>query len=128
MIPIQSFDLDGVIYFGGRIKGLRPCKNDIIITGRSIEEKEETLNWLKQQNIHNTIYFNSLPFHCKTRVSSGEHKGRTLKRLLENGIDISVHYDDDEIQIEEIKKYVNIPIVHIKHDLIEKENVRHILK
>jgi hypothetical protein len=33
---------------------------------------------------------------------------------------------DDEIQINMIKEYAPwVNIIHIKHDLIEKENIRH---
>jgi hypothetical protein len=122
---IQSFDLDGVIFINGNIPGLRPTVHDIIITGRSFEEAEGTYWALKNVGIDNRVYFNRLLFDEKTRITSGQHKGRTLRTLISEGHNIVCHYDDDEIQIAEISKYVSIPIIHIKHELTEKENIRH---
>ena len=123
-MKIQSFDVDGVIYISKDIMGLKPYANDILLTGRSFEERDETMAMLEHKGIYNKIFFNSIPYDQKTRESSGQHKGKTLKFLLEQGYDIVVHYEDDEVQIEQIKKYVDIPIVHIKHNLNNKENKR----
>lgn len=121
---MQSFDIDGVILINNQIKGLRPYNEDIIITGRSIEEEEETVIMLREKGICNKVYFNPLPFDKKTRKSSGIHKGRTLARLIKEGHPITVHYDDDIIQISWMKCFVDIPIIHISHCLTEKENIR----
>ena len=121
---IQVFDIDGVIFMTKDIPGIKPYPNDIIITGRSYEEENETREMLAHKHIYNTVYFNTIPYNKKTRESSGLHKGRTLQKLLKEGKKIVCIYEDDEIQIEQIRKFVDIPIVHIKHNLKDKENNR----
>lgn len=122
---INSFDIDGVIYLG-EYDGIYPGKNDIIITGKSIEETEVTLKMLHSRGIYNQVFFNPIPFDKKTRVSSGEHKAKTIKMLIESGYKHGVHFDDDDIQIEVIKKEIpNIRIVHVVSNLTEKENVKY---
>ena len=118
---MNSFDLDGVISLG-----IHPGPNDIIITGRSIEEKTETIAFLKSKGINNVIYFNPLPFNDKTRKSSGKYKADTINELLNEGYDIEFHFDDDLIQIEQINKYCSsTKSIHINHNgLIEMENIR----
>ena len=125
-MKINSFDIDGVIYLGD-LGGVYPGPNDVIITGRSYEEKPETISMLKSKGIHNQVFFNPLKFDDKTRKSSGIHKGNTLKKLLSQGMNILVHWEDDPVQIEEIKKIVpEISVIYVCHNLVEKENVRHI--
>jgi hypothetical protein len=47
--------------------------------------------------------------------------------LISSGIDIGLHFEDDEIQIREIEKLVpGVNVVHIKHELTEKENIRRV--
>lgn len=122
---INSFDIDGVIYMGTH-GGVYPGPNDIIITGRSFEELDETLWMLNNKGIHNKVYFNQLPFDKKSRESSGIHKGNTILKLEKQGYKIGIHFEDDPIQIIEIKKIVpHVKIVYMQHDLVEKENVRH---
>jgi hypothetical protein len=125
MNNINTFDIDGVIYMG-KYGGVYPGLNDIIITGRSFEESEETLGMLTKKGIHNKVMFNELSFDNKSRESSGIHKGNTIIKLEEQGYKIGIHFEDDPIQIEMIKKIVpHINIVYMQHDLTEKENVRH---
>lgn len=122
---INSFDIDGVIHLG-KLGGIYPGPNDIIITGRSYEEELETIMMLEVKNIKNRVYYNRKRFKDKTRISSGQHKGRTLKKLIASGIEIGFHIDDDPIQIEEIRKFCpNLPLILMQHDLVDKENVRH---
>jgi hypothetical protein len=124
---INSYDIDGVIYINETLVGVTPRPEDIIITGRSFEEEIETVKMLKSRGINNVIYFNPLPFNEKTRISSGIHKGLTLQTLISSGIDIGLHFEDDEIQIREIEKLVpGVNVVHIKHELTEKENIRRV--
>jgi len=130
MIPVNSFDLDGVVIINGEI-GVRPGLRDIIITGRSIEEAAQTLQFLKDNYIENQVFFNPLPFDEKTRESSGFHKGRTIANLMKGGMPIRRHFEDDEVQIAEIERYIDsdvrktlgFSVIHISHDLTEKENV-----
>lgn len=124
---INTFDIDGVINMGVH-DGVYPGPNDIIITGRSVEEIPETEKMLRFKGIKNEVYYNPLPFDEKTRESSGKHKGNTILLLEERGYIIGIHFEDDPIQAEEIRKIVpHINVVLLQHDLVEKENVRHIL-
>lgn len=121
----NSFDIDGVITVG-----LYPGPNDVLITGRSYEEAPETYAMLRSKGIHNAVFFNKLPFDKKGRKSSGTHKGYTIKELIQAGVNIKVHFEDDEVQKAEIGRVLDcygikgVTVVHIVHDLTEKENVR----
>ena len=123
---VKGFDIDGVIHLGSWGRGITPGANDIIITGRSFEEEPETLQFLHKNNIHNLVFFNPLPFDQKSRVSSGVHKANTINKLRDMGVEIEVFFEDDYIQVEEMKERCpQIKIVHIAHNLTLKENVRH---
>lgn len=118
---INSFDIDGVIYMGDSFTGVYPGPDDVIITGRSYEEREVTEKMLKSRGINNKLYMNTIPFKDKTRKSSGQHKARTLFYLEQMGYRIGIHYEDDEIQAEEIRKVMpHINIVMLEHELTEK--------
>lgn len=122
---INTYDIDGVIYMGEDLDGLRPNVNDVIITGRSIEEQKETEIVLNKKGIKNNVFYNQLPFDEKSRESSGVHKGNTIKMLQEDGFEIGIHFEDDPIQAEEIKKICpEVNVVLIVHDLVTKENVK----
>jgi len=123
---LNSFDIDGVIFMGD-YDGVYPGKDDIIITGRSIEEEPETLAMLKSKGITNKVHFNPTPFDHKSREDSGRHKGRTLFYLEEIGHRFGIHYEDDPVQAEIIRKMMpHINVVLLQHELVEKENVRHV--
>jgi hypothetical protein len=117
---INSYDLDGVISIG-----ITPRPEDIIITGRSFEEATETYKYLHSRGIYNPVFFQPVLFDDKTREKSGVHKGKLLKQLLQNGVNVEKHFEDDEIQKTAIEKYVDLPVVHLVHGLTEEENVRH---
>lgn len=113
----------------GDFDGVYPGKNDVIITGRSFEERPETIAMLDSKGITNEVFFNPLPFSSKTRVSSGQHKGRTILELRKRGIEIAIHFEDDPIQRDEIQHLVpDQKVVLLQHNLVEKENVRHVWK
>ena len=121
---INSFDIDGVIYMG-KFGGVYPGPSDIIITGRSDEEMVETIEMLQFKGIDNPLYMNPLPYSQKSRVSSGQHKGRTLFYLESIGYRFGCHFEDDPIQAHEINKIMpHIHVVMLNHNLVEKENVR----
>jgi hypothetical protein len=125
MPKINGYDIDGVIDMHSEV-GVYPGPNDVIITGRSFEETQETLEMLIRRGIKNKVFFNPLRFDEKTRESSGQHKGRTLLSLMDAGFEIGVFFEDDPIQVAEIRKILpDLKIVHLVHDLTEKENVRH---
>ena len=125
-MQINTFDIDGVIFMD-EYDGVYPGPNDIIITGRSFEEFEETSAMLKSKGINNMVFMNPLPFDEKTRESSGEHKASTIAKLQQSGYKIGIHFEDDPIQAAVIKKNVpDVNVVLLQHDLVEKENVRHV--
>lgn len=118
---INSFDIDGVIYMGDAFTGVFPSRDDVIITGRSFEESDITMNMLRERGIFNDVYLNPLKFDEKSRKTSGQHKGRTLFHLEQMGYRFGIHFEDDEIQAEEIRKIMpHINIVMLQHDLTEK--------
>src|SRR6478735_4239687 len=121
---INTFDIDGVINMG-EYRGLRPERNDIIITGRSIEEEGYTVKWLRERGIYNQIFFNNIPYNMKTRELSGWHKASTIKLLQSYGLELGIHFEDDPVQADIIEKETTIKVVRIIHDLVEKENVWH---
>ena len=122
---LNSFDIDGVIFMD-KYDGVYPGKEDVIITGRSKEEEPETLAMLKSKGITNQVFFNPTPFDEKTRESSGRHKGQTLYYLEEIGYRFGIHYEDDPVQAEIIRKMMpHINVVLLQHELVEKENKRH---
>lgn len=124
---MNSFDIDGVIYINKDIIGVYPGPDDIIITGRSFEEREETQKMLQGRGILNEVIYNPLPFNKKSRITSGAHKAITLNMLKAEGRDIKVHFEDDPIQIDQIKKIASwVNVVYLQHDLTNKENIRHI--
>lgn len=123
---MNSFDIDGVIYINKDIVGVYPGPDDIIITGRSFEEFEETQKMLEERGIKNEVIYNPLPFSRKTRITSGAHKALTMNLLKAEGKEVKVHFEDDPVQIEQIKMIAPwVNVVYLQHDLTEKENVRH---
>lgn len=117
---VNSFDFDGVIYFGNKNPGARPAKGDVIITGRSYEEEDKTRKFCKEYGIENDIYFSQVPEHLKTREISGYHKAMTLRNLSQN-INIAIHFEDDPIQKEIIEALCpSVKVVHLVHELTEK--------
>jgi hypothetical protein len=122
MAQINGFDCDGVITVG-----IYPGPHDIIITGRSYEEKPETEAMLLKRGITNSVIYNNVEFIHKTRKSSGEHKAKYIKLLADAGIVINNFFEDDPIQKEVIERECPwINVVHIVHELTEKENVKHL--
>lgn len=121
MMNFNSYDIDGVIYLGPGHIGVYPGPKDIIVTGRSYEEYDETEEMLFSRNINNRVYYNPLKKSEKSRVSSGIHKANIIGSMINYGYTHGVHFEDDEVQIAEIRRLLpNIKIVHLVHDLIEK--------
>lgn len=126
-IPVNTYDCDGVIYINKDIGGIYPGPKDIIITGRSYEEKPETDAMLLRRSISNRVFYNPLPFDKKTRETSGLHKADTIKFLQKRGYKVNAHFEDDPIQAKIIsEKCPDIKIVMLVHNLTELENTRHI--
>jgi hypothetical protein len=120
MQTISIFDFDGVIYFGDNQPGVRPGPDDILITGRSFQEREKTEAWCKKFGITNQIFFSQVPEKLKTREISGYHKAITLRELLKT-YSINLFFEDDPIQKEIIEAMVpDVRVVHLVHELTEK--------
>ena len=117
---VNTFDFDGVVYFGGENPGVRPAPGDIIITGRSYEERDKTESWCKKYGIKNQVIYSQIPFQLKTREISGYHKAVTL-RALGRTMKIAIHFEDDPIQKAIIEAMVpEVSVVHLVHNLTEK--------
>jgi hypothetical protein len=117
---INTFDFDGVVYFGRENPGVRPSPGDLIITGRSYEERSKTEEWCARYGITNDIIFSQIPLALKTREISGYHKALTL-RELQKSMKIAIHFEDDPIQKEIIEAMVpDVRVVHLVHELTEK--------
>ena len=123
---INSFDIDGVIWLPKPLVGLRPEKDDVIITGRSYEEEDETYEFLESRGIHNEVYFNPARFNQKTRQTSGLHKANTLLALIAQGFQIGIHWEDDLIQAEIIRSMLGsrVQVIHVLHNLVDLGNVK----
>lgn len=112
---INTFDIDGVIYFGKDVTGVRPGRDDVIITGRSYQQELETISMLKSRQIHNHVMFNPLKRtdDSYSRQASGIHKAKCITKLKES-FKIGLHFEDDPIQIEEIKKvHPDLNVIHL---------------
>lgn len=120
---MNSYDIDGVIYLGEGRKGLLPREEDVIITGRSIDEYDVTTKQFRGLGIPPSIviYMAPWPFDQKSRRKSGLHKAYTLLQLLGQGKDIQIHFEDDPVQADVIRQFVpQIEVVMITHNLTEK--------
>ena len=117
-MKVNTFDIDGVIYFGDEVTGVRPCENDIILTGRPYHDRALTEKMLHKRGIYNTVYMNPLsrgdnPHYG--RKASGIWKGHMIQFLKDLGYEIGIHFEDDPIQIREIeKRHPDLSIVHLK--------------
>jgi len=118
---MNGFDIDGVIYFGNTRPGIRPGSDDVIISGRSYQEADETFAFLRTFGIQNRVFLNPINFLDKTREKSGLHKAKTLNTLKDQGEIVDLFFEDDPIQAEIIRRdapWVNL--VMVVHDLTVK--------
>lgn len=118
---MNGFDIDGVIYFGDYRLGVVPAFNDVIISGRSFEESDETFAFLKRFGIHNRVFLNTVPKANKTRETSGEHKARILNMLRDKGEVVDIFFEDDPVQAAVIREKASwVNVVMVVHELTEK--------
>ena len=89
---VNVFDLDGVITVG-----IMPKEEDIIITGRSFEERPETEKYLETLGLKNKVYYSPLKFNEKTRKASGQHKTFVLSALKKEGVKIKILFENSGI-------------------------------
>ena len=128
-MKINTFDIDGVIFFGDEVTGVRPCDGDIIITGRPYQDRELTEKMLRKRGIYNTVFMNPLARDIPNpnithgikknplygRKASGIWKGHMIQYLKDLGYEIGIHFEDDPVQIREIeKRHPDLSIVHLK--------------
>lgn len=118
-----GYDFDGVVSIGVTPR----FSDDIIITGRCIDEKEYVFEKLKELGVTSNVYFNPMTLAergnhtVQARTYSGQHKARTIKKLREEGYNLTRFFEDDPIQkalIEESNP--EIEIVHIVSNLVQK--------
>ena len=120
---VYGYDFDGVISIG-----INPSsKDDVIITGRCIDEAEFVLEILKERGIKNKVYFNQMTLEergnhtLKARRFSGNHKAKTLKKIKEEGLFVTRFFEDDLVQLKLISEnHPNIQMVHIHSKLVKK--------
>ena len=79
---------------------------------------------LHSRGIYNTVYMNPLDRYDNPiygRKASGIFKGQMINMLKDLGIEVQMHFEDDPIQIKEIRKRCpNVSIVHCKRDNEER--------
>jgi len=119
---INAYDFDGVISIG-----INPSStDDVIITGRCIDESKEVYDILRDREIHNAVFFNPI-FYAKrgdkTKESwdySAKHKVITLQLLQSNGISVDKFFEDNKHQAKFIKSQIpDIDIVLVKSELVK---------
>lgn len=122
---MNGFDFDGVINFSGN-SGIYPGPGDIIITGRSFDEAHYVNGILKERGITNAVYFNPMTTEKRqtgtetSRKNSGRHKAVIIKLFENHGIFLDKFFEDDELQIAEIKKlHPALKIVHVVSDTVK---------
>lgn len=118
-----AYDFDGVVSIGVTPR----FSDDVIITGRCIDEKEYVFNKLSEMGITCNVYFNPMTLAergnhtVQARTYSGLHKARTISKLKEDGIEIARFFEDDPIQKAIIEEHhPELPVVHIVSNLVEK--------
>lgn len=122
-MKVYGYDFDGVISIG-----ITPSKsNDVIITGRCVDEKEYVLDILKSRGINNRVCFNPMTLkergnHTEeARGRSGLHKSNTIRDLKAEGIEVVRFFEDDKIQHNIIRKFhPKLELVYIYSELVEK--------
>lgn len=122
-VDVYGYDFDGVISIG-----ITPrSENDVIITGRCVDEQEEIKTILKERGIKCKVYFNPMTLAergnhtTKARKFSGYHKAKTIRELLNNGVNIIRFFEDDPIQYQIIQEnHPELQIVSVVSSLVKK--------
>lgn len=120
---VYGYDFDGVISIG-----ITPrSEQDVIITGRCIDEQDEINAILKERGIKCKVYFNPMTLAergnhtVEARTYSGKHKAKTIGKLLDNGVNIIRFFEDDPIQYQIIQEnHPQIQLVNIVSSLVKK--------
>lgn len=91
---MKGFDLDGVVTLG-----IYPGPDDVIVSGRSIEEAHATLGELRARGIKNQVFFAPWSMAEKSRRKSGEWKARVIGIMF-----IQTFFEDDPVQARVIRQ------------------------
>lgn len=118
-----AYDFDGVVSIGVTPR----FSDDIIITGRCIDEKEYVFEKLKELGVTSNVYFNPMTLAergnhtVRARTYSGMHKAKTISKLKEEGIIVQRFFEDDPIQKAIIEEHhPDLSVVHVISNLVEK--------
>lgn len=121
---VFGYDFDGVVSIG-----ITPSSyQDVIITGRCLDEGEEVFGVLKKRNISCNVYLNPILLEQRgnhtesSRIISAHHKVDTISNLRRNGIcNVVRFFEDDPLQLSILKKFhPEIEYVFIESNLVEK--------
>ena len=113
MNKINIYDFDGTI-----TSGVHPRKDSIILTGRCIDEKHEVFQYFLDNNLYiedYIFYFNPIMLkdrgnHTeKARNISGNHKANIIRKLIENGVEIGLYFEDDPVQANIVLEQSGLP-------------------
>lgn len=123
-MQIYAYDFDGVVSIGVSPRS----KDDIIITGRCIDEKDYVFSKLAEIGLEkHRVYFNPMTLQergdhtIQARTYSGNHKASTISRLKQNGVKIVRFFEDDPLQKAIIEdSHPEIDVVHIVSNLVQK--------
>lgn len=117
----NTFDFDGVV-----TEGLFPTAADVVITGRSYDERPVVEARLEQgSQLYSAarplaVFMNSLGrTNGRTRWQSGHHKAQAIAYMLGSGAMIDRHFDDDALQIVSINQSLGA-IAVMRPDLAHK--------
>ena len=117
---MNIFDFDGVVSVG-----VYPGPDDIIITGRTIEEAAIVAAYLTPREIFCPVYFNPITLADRTtgtdrsRTCSGNHKAAIISMLKENGVPIGNVFEDDILQLDILRKiHPDLNYVWLVHELV----------
>jgi hypothetical protein len=99
------FDFDGVTTIG-----IHPTVDDIIITGRTVDESRFVLDYVWRHGLQCPVYFNPCTIQTRGRGTvecrkhSALHKAKTIVQLVNGGVQIGKIFEDDKVQIDVMKE------------------------
>lgn len=107
------FDFDGVTTLG-----LNPGPNDLIITGRTVDETAFVLSYLQSRNLMIPVFFNPTTIQTRgrgteaCRLNSAMHKATTIVQLVRNGVMVGNIFEDDPIQFKFLLEWFSMEDNH----------------
>lgn len=126
---INVFDFDGVTSIG-----LLPSPNDIIVTGRPLDEAPVVLSFLAKRGIMVPVCFypGTLQERGKggtmiSRENSAKHKVQTIVSLTCGGFLVKRIFEDDPIQVAYLQENLDIELekaVSARMDSVKFEGIQ----